>query len=133
LQQPIAIAPEETYAELHDRLALAGADLLAQAFDLASLGALPHTPQRGEVSATSPIRGDELQIDWSWTPQRIVNHVRAYSPQPAARAIVDGETVKILRAHVAADGTLAIDELIAPNRGKMSGEAYAQSRRARKP
>ncbi len=56
--------------------------------------------------------------------------MRAFSPQPAARATLDGEVVKILRAHVAHDGQLVIDELIAPNRGKMSGEEYRRSRRA---
>ncbi len=34
LQQRVAIEPGETYGELHDRLARAGAELLAQAIDL---------------------------------------------------------------------------------------------------
>ena len=34
------------------------------------------------------------------------------------------EVVKILRAHVDDAGELVIDELIAPNRGKMSGATY---------
>jgi hypothetical protein len=55
--------------------------------------------------------------------------VRAYSPVPAARASFEGEVVKILRAHVTPDGRLAIDELIAPNRGRMSGEEYKRTLR----
>jgi methionyl-tRNA formyltransferase len=129
-QEAVAIEAGETYGELHDRLALVGAGLLAEAFELAAVGKLTHHPQRGEPSFTVPIRKDDLTIDWSWPPQQIVDHVRAFSPQPAARAVIDGETVKILRAHVA-DGTLAVDELIAPNRGKMSGEAYRRRREAR--
>lgn len=125
-QEEVAIEPGETYGELHDRLAVAGANLLGEALDLATAGKLTHQPQRGEPSVTAPIGKDDLAIDWSWPPERIVDHVRAFSPQPAARAIIGRETVKILRAHVAADGTLAIDELIAPNRGKMSGETYAR-------
>jgi methionyl-tRNA formyltransferase len=82
---------------------------------------------------TKPIRKEDLLIDWSWAPSQIVNHVRAYAPQPAARALMEGETVKLLRAHVAPDGSLAIDELIAPNRGRMSEAAYRQSRAAGKP
>jgi methionyl-tRNA formyltransferase len=78
---------------------------------------------------TRPIIKDDLALDLNWPPQRIVDHVRAYSPVPAARASFEGEVVKILRAHVTPDGRLAIDELIAPNRGRMSGEEYKRTLR----
>ena len=130
LAQRVAIEPGETYGELHDRLAQIGAELLREAIDAAARGELARRPQSGEVSATEPISNESLTIDWSWPPERIVNTVRAFSPQPAARASLAGEVVKILRAHVAPDGTLAIDEMIAPNRGRMSGDEYRRSRRA---
>jgi methionyl-tRNA formyltransferase len=128
LQQRVAIEPSEAYGELHDRLAEIGAELLARALDLADRGELKGSPQTGEPSLTRPITGDDLRIDWNWPAQRIVDHVRAFSPRPAARASIEGETVKILRAHVGPDGKLILDELIAPNRGRMSGEAYFRSR-----
>jgi methionyl-tRNA formyltransferase len=128
LQQQVAIEPSEAYGELHDRLAEIGAELLARALDLADRGELKGSSQTGEPSLTRPIAGDDLRIDWNWPAQRIVNHVRAFSPRPAARASIEGETVKILRAHVGPDGKLILDELIAPNRGRMSGEAYFRSR-----
>jgi methionyl-tRNA formyltransferase len=101
-QEPVLINLDDDYGTLHDRLA----------------------------SYTRPIGKDDLAIDWSWPPQRIVNAVRAYAPSPCARAILDGESVKIVRAHVDA-GRVVIDELIAPNRGRMSGESYERSRRER--
>ncbi len=129
LQERVPIEPGESYGELHDRLALIGADLLARALErIAREGSIPRTPQQGEPSMTRPIAKEDLTIDWSWDAQRIVDHVRAYSPQPAARATLYGETVKLLRAHVDTDGKLEIDELVAPNRGRVSGAAYAQSR-----
>jgi methionyl-tRNA formyltransferase len=131
LQRPVAIEPNETYGELHDRLASAGAALLGEALDLAARDELAAQPQAGEASLTRPLSREDLQIDWSWAPERIVNTVRAFSPQPAARAVLDGEVVKILRAHVGADGALAIDELIAPNRGKMTGDEYRRRRSLR--
>jgi methionyl-tRNA formyltransferase len=127
-QESVAIEPGEAYGELHDRLAAIGARLLGDAIDRATRGELTHAPQRGEPSSTTPIGKDDLAIDWSWPPQRIVDHVRAFSPQPAARAVIDGQAVKILRAHVASDGTLEIDELIAPNRGRTAGAAYLRGR-----
>ncbi|HUN29360.1 MAG TPA: hypothetical protein VMV65_06115, partial [Alphaproteobacteria bacterium] len=113
-----------------DRLALFGGDLLGDAIDLAQRGPLPRHPQTGEPSATRPIRKDDLLIDWSWPPERIVNAVRAFSPAPGARAVIDGESVKLLRAHVD-EGRVVIDELIAPNRGRMNGETYERSRKDR--
>jgi methionyl-tRNA formyltransferase len=130
LAERTAIAPAETYGELHDRLAQLGADLLGRTIDIAAQGALTARPQTGEPILTRPISKADLAIDWSWPAQKIVDHVRAYSPQPAARVEIEGETVKVLRAHVAADGTPAFDELVAPNRGKMSGEQYRRMRSA---
>lgn len=128
LQTRVAIEPEETYGELHDRLACLGAELLGDALDQAERGELAHRPQTGEPSLTRPIAKEDLQLDLTLPPERVVDIVRAFSPQPGARAVIDGESVKILRAHVAPDGSLAIDELIAPNRGKMSGAEYARMR-----
>ncbi len=128
LAQRVQIEPEETFGELHDRLAGIGAELLGGALDLAANGPLAGRPQTGETSLTRPLARADLAIDWSWSPQRIVDTVRAFSPQPAARATIAGETVKILRAHVALDGKLVVDELIAPNRGKMSGDEYRRMR-----
>ena len=128
LQERVAIEPEETYGQLHDRLALLGAELLARAIDLAQRDAVERRAQAGEASVTRPIRKSDLLVNLGWPAQRVVDTVRAFSPQPAARAEVAGELVKILRAHVAADGGLEIDELIAPNRGRMSGAEYLRSR-----
>jgi methionyl-tRNA formyltransferase len=128
LQEPVDIAEGETYGVLHDRLAFFGGELLGRAIDLAEQGVLPRAQQCGEASVTRPIDKDNLTIDWSWPPEKIVRMVRAFAPQPAARAVIEGETVKVLAAHVD-DGRVIIDELIAPNRGRMSGETYERSRR----
>ena len=90
---------------------------------------MPRIPKVGEPVLTRPIAKDDLRIDLSWAPERIVRAVRAYAPQPAARAEINGEIVKILRAHVGDSEELVIDELIAPNRGKMSGAAYSRTLR----
>jgi methionyl-tRNA formyltransferase len=127
-QERVAIEPHETYGELHDRLALLGAELLGQAIELADRGELIGKPQVGEPSLTRLIAKEDLVLDLSWPVRQIVDHVRAYSPRPAARANIGGELVKILRAHVTPGGQLAIDELVAPNRGRMDGEEYRRLR-----
>ncbi|HEX4013888.1 MAG TPA: methionyl-tRNA formyltransferase [Candidatus Cybelea sp.] len=130
IARAVDIEPEESYGELHDRLAATGAELLGEALDAARRGELQAQPQRGEATLTRPIGRDDLHVDWSWAPERIARTVRAYSPRPAARAEIDGSVVKLLRAHVA-DGKLVLDELVAPNRGRMSGEAYLRGRSGR--
>jgi methionyl-tRNA formyltransferase len=124
LQQATPIDPEENYGELHDRLAAMGAEMLGQCIALAERGELAARPQVGEPSVTRPINREDLRVDLSWMPDRVVLAVRAYAPQPAARTEINGEVVKLLRAHVSDAGELVIDELIAPNRGKMSGATY---------
>ena len=151
LQERTPIADDERYGELHDRLAIFGAQALSHAIDFARSGYVPHIAQEGEPSVTRPLRKEDLTIDWSWPAQRIVRSVRAFAPAPAARAILAGVPVKILRARVGAptiaplppgeivaaagdsliarcgDGTVDVLELVAPNRGAQSGAAFAQS------
>jgi methionyl-tRNA formyltransferase len=143
LQERVVIEPGENAGALHDRLAVLGARLVTRALDLGERdGAFPHRPQEGEASVTRPISRMDLDVDWQWPAQRIVNHVRAYAPSPAARALVGATPVKILAAHVArgdedglrvacAGGAVVIDRLVAPNRAPESGAQYAARMHAR--
>ena len=79
--------------------------------------------------------------------RRVIDHVRSLSPQPGARASIDGESelVKILFARLAqptddttelaiacGDGErIVVERLVPPNRGVMSGVAYRASVAAR--
>ncbi|HUY10675.1 MAG TPA: methionyl-tRNA formyltransferase [Candidatus Dormibacteraeota bacterium] len=128
-QERLAIGAHESFGELHDRLAVLGARMLGEAIGSAVGGELRATPQVGEPTVTHPLHKEDLIVDLSWPAQRLIAAVRAFSPSPLARALVDGEQVKIVRAHLA-DGRFAIDELIAPNRGPMSWERYLQLRAA---
>lgn len=128
LQERVAIEPGETYGELHDRLARAGAELLGTALDLAAQGAMPRAPQHGEATVTRPLAKEDLVVDLSWPVARVVDAVRAFAPQPGARAQLGGEVVKLLRAHAGEAGELVIDELIPPNRGRMTGAEYLRLR-----
>ena len=151
LQERMPIAADERYGELHDRLARFGAQVLSHAIDLARSGYITRTPQRGESSTTSPLKKDDLAIDWRAPALKIVNAVRAFAPYPAARAVIAGVPVKLLRARIGAqtiaavqpgeiigtagdalsvragDGIVDVVELVAPNRGPQSGAAFAQS------
>ena len=51
LAERTAIAPAETYGELHDRLALLGADLLGRAIDLAAQGVADRSTADGRTDS----------------------------------------------------------------------------------
>ncbi|GAC1548000.1 MAG: hypothetical protein NVS3B16_20520 [Vulcanimicrobiaceae bacterium] len=149
-----AIAPDETYGELHDRFAQLGADLLAEACDLVAAGRAARIPQAGlddpatvAATLTRPLTKGDLVVDWTWPARRVVDHIRSLSPQPGARGTLDGEAmaVKIIAAHLAVDapvdgelavvcgdgGRVVVDRLVPPNRAAMSGRAFVSAQRAR--
>jgi len=118
LQERTPIGPEETYGELHDRLAQRGAALVLDALEGFANGALQRRPQN-EVARelgisdeqvartlTRPLKKEDLEIDWSCAPDAIVNQVRSLAPQPLARTTTFVEPLKIVRAH-----TVTLDEL----------------------
>lgn len=154
LQEARAIGALVTYGELHDRFAELGAEMLGRAAVQALAGTLERTSQNdlgcAEDAArtlTRPLRKDDALVDWSWPARRVIDHVRSLSPQPGARASLDGESdlVKILFARLArptddttelaiacGDGErIVVERLVPPNRGVMSGVAYRASASAR--
>ena len=136
LQVRTTILAEENYGTLHDRLAQQGGELLATVMRHAQKGPLKTYPQTGSASITKPIKKEDLQIDWNWPPERIVNAVRAFAPQPAARANVHGLDLKVLAAqltpspeafaHAAADATVYLTRVVAPGKPPVSGAVFEQ-------
>jgi methionyl-tRNA formyltransferase len=150
LQERVAIGERETYGELHDRTAATGARLVVEALERYATGTLARTPQSAlgvpdetiAATLTRPLRKDELVVDWSASPRRIVDTVRSLAPNPAARATIDAETLKVLDARLARDdepdGGLTRDDgyvharvallrVVPPNRGAMTGGAWRRS------
>jgi methionyl-tRNA formyltransferase len=116
---PIAIGPAETYGELHDRLALAGAALLSETLDADARGTLVRTPQAvrardagitGEEIArttTRPWTKEDAVLPPGSSARELVDRIRALAPKPGAQLPAlhasDGSApfppLKILRAH----------------------------------
>ena len=81
----VAIDPEETSGTLHDKLMLAGADLLPRALAEIAAGTAIETPQ-AEDGATyaKKIRPAEARIDWSQPAVEVDRRIRGLSPFPGA-------------------------------------------------
>jgi len=152
IQERTPLDADETYGTLHDRLAERGAALLIDAIDALERGTLVRVPQSAvpvaeseiERTATRPLEKDDLRVDFAWPARRIVDTIRSLAPAPGARAQLEGEAVKIVRARLGiagepaltADGGLlvragdgafvAVLDVVPTNRGRMSGAAYAR-------
>jgi methionyl-tRNA formyltransferase len=101
LAERVAIAPQDTTATLHDRLAALGARLVVEALELAACGGLRPVPQPVEgVTYAHKIEKAEAAIDWRQPAEVIERRIRAFDPFPGATAQVNGETVKVWRARV---------------------------------
>ena len=105
LEGRLAIGPQESTAQLHDRLAALGGELLLQALDLAAQGRLAPVPQPAEgVTYAHKIEKAEAAIDWTLPAEVIARRVRAFDPFPGASSAAEGaagapaEVVKIWRA-----------------------------------
>ncbi len=95
----LAIMPDMTAGELHDRLAPLGADLMARALGALERGTLALTPQPDAgVSYAEKISKNETRIDWSKPGHEVHNHIRGLSPFPGAWFEFDGVRIKVLRS-----------------------------------
>jgi methionyl-tRNA formyltransferase len=101
LTAKVAIGPETTAGELHDRLMHAGAKLMAEAMGKLEDGDLPLTPQAEEgVLYAAKIAKEEARIDFSRSAREVDCHIRGLAPFPGAWFEADfggkHERVKVL-------------------------------------
>jgi methionyl-tRNA formyltransferase len=98
----VPIAERETAGSLHDRLAEAGADLIAPTLDAVANGALHEIPQPEDgVTYAQKIDKAEALIDWRAPAASILRQVRAFNPWPVAETRLHGTQLRIWDAELA--------------------------------
>ena len=101
LAEALPIAPTDTSATLHDRLAALGARLINQALALLAQGALQPRPQPAEgVTYAHKIEKAEAAIAWQAPAAVVERRLRAFDPFPGATAVLGGQPVKVWRGRV---------------------------------
>jgi methionyl-tRNA formyltransferase len=96
------IAPDDTTATLHDRLAENGATLLVAALAKLERGEARETPQpEAGVTYANKITPAETRIDWSAPAREIDGKIRGLSPYPGAWFELKGARVKALDSRLA--------------------------------
>jgi methionyl-tRNA formyltransferase len=115
LQARRAIGPTTTAQDLHDSLALLGAQSIVTALEKLAPGLLPATPQPGGATYAPKLTREEGRLDWRKPAAELERQVRAFTPWPGAWFELEGERCKVLSAAVAdgngAPGTVLDDKL----------------------
>jgi len=107
MAERVAITPDMTAGELHDKLSPLGADLMVRALAALSRGGLVFQPQvEAGITYAHKIEKAEARIDWAQPTQAVHNHIRGLSPFPGAFFEADfgrgPERSKVLRSRVCA-------------------------------
>ncbi len=105
LSQALDIGAGETGGQLHDRLAVLGAQTLSDGLGLLRAGFKPVAqPQSVEgVTYAHKLDKAEARLDWSQPAQALADKVRAFNPWPVAEARLLDERLRI-------HGAVALDE-----------------------
>jgi len=97
LKWETGIGAEETAAELGERLAPAGADLLVRT--LAELPSLKPEPQDDSQASYAPIlKQEDGKIDWRLPAREILNRIRGFQPWPGAYGFLRGQGFHLWKA-----------------------------------
>ena len=99
LKAEVEITDEDTFATIHDKMAVTGANLLLDTLDQLEAGTLERIPQDHDAATYAPMITKETgHIDWSKNRQDLINLIRGLNPVPAAYTIYEEEVLKIFGA-----------------------------------
>lgn len=103
LRQKVDILPEDNAGTVHDKLMIAGANLLVQTVKGLAENTIEEIPQD---TLSEPLRHapkifkEDMKIDWNKDAVSILNHIRGLSPYPAAFSVLEGKNIKIYNAKI---------------------------------
>lgn len=104
LKQEISIGENETLAQLHDRLSVAGAQVLLETLDAIKNETLVRTKQNDDESTYSPMITKNMSlIDFKETAESIHNKIRAIT----GYAFINGKRLKVFSSALCTGTSLA--------------------------
>ncbi len=95
------IGENETAAELFDRLAVMGADLIVETLDKLEKGEVIPEPQNEEEATYAPMLTKELSsIDFSKSAREVHKQICGLSDWPCASTLIGGKRLKIYHSEI---------------------------------
>ena len=99
LQEETPIGAEESFGELHDRLAKMGAELLLITLAMLETDTLLPRRQEERLATLAPRLGrEDGLIRWKNDARSLVSLIRGLSPSPGAYTFFEGKQLKIYKA-----------------------------------
>ncbi len=117
-RREIPIGAQDTAGDLHDRLAVLGAELLVEVLPDIAAGRLTPVPQ-DDAAATyaDKLSKDEAPLDWQRPAAALARQVRAFNPWPVAETRLAGRILRIWQAAALPGPTAAAPgEIVAAGR-----------------
>lgn len=115
LAREIPISEEDTAQTLFSRLAVLGAEALAETLDRLREGTLTETPQDDSKATYAPmLKKEHGRIDWALSAREVRNLVRGMTPWPSAFTSHEGKTLKVLSADPAGEPASGRPEAVSP-------------------
>ena len=104
LQETVKIDDEDDAGTLHDKLKIAGAELLIKTIAGIVDNKIAGQPQPPEAAIHAPkLNTDTAKIKWNAPAEKIHNLVRGLSPYPAAFTELKGKVFKIYKSDYSSD------------------------------
>ncbi len=110
----LAIGARDTAGELHDRLAVLGAQLLAAELEAILTGRAVFTAQAAAGACYAPkLDKAEARVDWRESAVTLDRRIRAYNPWPVAETLLDGAQFRLWRAEPLPGGSAPPGSVVA--------------------
>lgn len=95
----VMISETETAGELHDRLAMLGAELLVQTLPAILDGDTRPTPQASSrTSYARMLTRDDRRVDFAWPANRVAWHINGMTPWPGVKVACGDDGLTLSRA-----------------------------------
>jgi methionyl-tRNA formyltransferase len=99
LQRTTPIGDDESAGEVHDRLALLGAEVVLETVRLIEAGKAVPRPQDNSLASPAPkIFKEQCRIDWNKPSRTVHNLIRGLSPRPGAWTLHNSNLLKMYKA-----------------------------------
>ncbi len=99
-QKRVAIPGAMTAGELHDILAVEGADLLVKTLAELARGVTQKQQDNAIATYAPMLTGEDKRIDWREPAIEIINRVRGMNPRPGTYTIYQDKRLKIFKAEL---------------------------------
>lgn len=151
LKKSIPIESDTRTAELHDALALLGADALLEVLDQLRANALtPEVQSEALVTYAHKLDKSEAVLDWTQPALQLHRKVCAFNPWPVAQTLFDGDLLRVWQSELVpqasdaaagtvvsvahgidvstGDGTLRLLQVQAPGKKAVAAHEFVNSR-----